>query len=43
VGTGKLKYLEAEHGAVALDLMRQVKRALDPQSLMNPGKLVPGL
>ncbi len=41
VGTGKLKYLEQEHGAVALDVMRQVKRALDPKNLMNPGKLVP--
>jgi D-lactate dehydrogenase (cytochrome) len=40
VGFGKLKYLEAEHGA-ALDVMRAIKRALDPQNLMNPGKLVP--
>lgn len=43
VGTGKLKYLEHEHGAEALEVMRQVKRALDPQNLMNPGKLVPGM
>jgi D-lactate dehydrogenase (cytochrome) len=43
VGVGKLKYLEQEHGAEALEMMRQVKRALDPANLMNPGKLVPGL
>ena len=42
VGTGKLKYLEQEHGAEALAVMRQVKAALDPKNLMNPGKLVPG-
>ena len=41
VGFGKLKYLEAEHGA-ALDVMRAIKRAIDPNNLMNPGKLIPG-
>jgi D-lactate dehydrogenase (cytochrome) len=40
VGFGKLKYLEAEHGA-SIDAMRAIKRALDPGNLMNPGKLVP--
>lgn len=40
VGFGKLKYLDAEHGA-ALDVMRAIKRALDPTNLMNPGKLIP--
>lgn len=43
VGMGKLKYLEREHGAETLEVMRQVKRALDPHNLMNPGKLVPGM
>ncbi|MBH0236711.1 FAD-binding oxidoreductase [Methylobrevis albus] len=38
VGQAKLKYLEAEHGA-ALGVMRQIKRALDPDGIMNPGKL----
>ena len=40
VGFGKLQYLQAEHGA-ALDVMRAIKRAIDPNNLMNPGKLIP--
>ena len=39
VGYGKMKYLEAEHGP-ALDVMRTIKRALDPDNRMNPGKMV---
>ncbi len=42
VGLGKMRFLEAEHGE-ALDVMRQIKRALDPQNLMNPGKMLPGM
>lgn len=42
IGLGKLKYMEKEHGA-ALEVMRAVKRALDPLNIMNPGKLVPGV
>jgi D-lactate dehydrogenase (cytochrome) len=40
VGFGKLKYLPKEHGE-SLDIMRAIKRALDPHDLMNPGKLIP--
>jgi D-lactate dehydrogenase (cytochrome) len=40
VGIGKLKYLQPEHGA-SLDVMRSIKQALDPDNLMNPGKLIP--
>jgi D-lactate dehydrogenase (cytochrome) len=39
VGQGKMKYLKAEHGE-ALAAMRAIKHALDPQDLMNPGKIV---
>jgi D-lactate dehydrogenase (cytochrome) len=40
VGQKKMKYLEAEHGPEALDLMRVLKRAIDPLDVMNPGKIV---
>jgi len=39
VGIGKIAYLEAEHGA-SLEVMRAIKRALDPENRMNPGKMI---
>ena len=38
VGQGKIAYMEAEHGP-ALGVMREIKRALDPYNIMNPGKI----
>ncbi|MEP9377297.1 FAD-linked oxidase C-terminal domain-containing protein [Aquabacter sp. CN5-332] len=40
VGQGKMKYLAAEHGEATLEAMRTLKRAFDPQNIMNPGKIV---
>ena len=39
VGYGKMGFLEAEHGE-AISVMRDLKRALDPNNIMNPGKIV---
>ncbi len=39
VGRGKMRFLEAEHGA-GLKVMRAIKRALDPDDIMNPDKIV---
>lgn len=39
VGMGKLKFMDREHGP-AWGLMGDLKRQLDPQNILNPGKLV---
>jgi D-lactate dehydrogenase (cytochrome) len=38
IGLGKIDWLEAELGD-AVDLMRSIKLALDPDDLLNPGKI----
>jgi D-lactate dehydrogenase (cytochrome) len=39
VGMGKIKFLYAEHGE-AMSLMRAIKKAFDPDNIMNPGKIL---
>ncbi|MFK4583776.1 D-lactate dehydrogenase (cytochrome) [Bradyrhizobium ottawaense] len=39
IGLGKMKYMRAEHGD-ALDTMQDIKMALDPFNILNPGKVV---
>jgi D-lactate dehydrogenase (cytochrome) len=39
IGLGKMPYMIAEHGE-ALSVMTEIKRALDPQNILNPGKMV---
>ncbi|QGX97955.1 FAD-binding protein [Roseovarius faecimaris] len=41
IGIGKLGYMEEEHGHTAWTMMGNIKQALDPDNIMNPGKLVP--
>ncbi|KAB7704784.1 FAD-binding protein [Bacillus aerolatus] len=40
VGLGKIKYQRQEHGE-ALDVMAGIKHMLDPDNILNPGKLLP--
>ena len=40
IGQGKMAYLDRELGG-AVDVMRSVKRAIDPLNIMNPGKIFP--
>lgn len=41
IGFGKQDFLLEEHGEAAIGAMRALKRALDPDNLLNPGKVVP--
>jgi D-lactate dehydrogenase (cytochrome) len=38
IGQGKQEFLETELGG-AVDVMRQIKRTLDPRNIFNPGKI----
>ncbi len=40
IGLGKLKYMPAQFGAEGMAVMRSIKQALDPNNILNPGKLV---
>jgi len=43
VGVGKKGYLATELGEGTVELMRQIKRTVDPLNIMNPGKLYPDI
>lgn len=40
IGLGKRQLLPEEVGTVGMETMRQIKATLDPQGLMNPGKVL---
>lgn len=39
VGLGKMKFQRIEHGEDAVNLMKSIKQLLDPENLLNPGKI----
>jgi D-lactate dehydrogenase (cytochrome) len=39
IGCGKIDFLVAEHGE-AVSVMRAIKTAIDPDNIMNPGKIL---
>jgi D-lactate dehydrogenase (cytochrome) len=39
VGIGKIKFMTEEHGK-SYELMKQIKKLLDPNGIMNPGKIM---
>jgi glycolate oxidase len=41
VGTFKLPFMRRALGSVSLDAQRAIKQALDPQNILNPGKVLP--
>ena len=40
IGLGNKRYMQREHG-MAIDVMARVKQAVDPDGLLNPGKICP--
>lgn len=40
IGSGKIEALVEETGQAAVDVMRSIKNALDPHSILNPGKIL---
>ena len=40
IGLGKLPWMEQQHGKEGMNAMKAIKRALDPNLILNPGKLL---
>lgn len=43
VGISKIKFLERELGSDTVRLMRMIKSTIDPDNMLNPGKLLPNM
>ncbi|MBV9061697.1 MAG: FAD-binding oxidoreductase [Alphaproteobacteria bacterium] len=41
VGTDHLPWMAQEKGALGIEVLRAIKRTLDPKGILNPGKLIP--
>ncbi|OJV54704.1 MAG: FAD-binding oxidoreductase [Bacteroidetes bacterium 43-16] len=42
IGYVQKQYMDIAFSAVALELMRQIKKVFDPNDILNPGKILPG-
>ncbi|MGQ9600922.1 MAG: FAD-binding oxidoreductase [Anaerolineae bacterium] len=42
VGSFKRAFVEQDVGPIFVDVMNQIKKALDPKNILNPGKVIPG-
>ncbi len=40
IGYGKMKYLSQQYGQGGVDMMRMIKKGIDPNNIMNPGKVI---
>lgn len=40
IGRGKMTLLEEEYGPIGINVMRNIKNSLDPNGIMNPGKII---
>jgi len=40
IGVGKKEYLKAEMGENTINLMRLIKTTVDPENILNPGKMI---
>jgi glycolate oxidase len=39
IGLSKAPFMSLEHDPVAIDMMRSIKRMVDPNNILNPGKM----
>jgi len=39
IGLSKADYMGLEHDSVEMEVMKKIKKALDPNNIMNPGKM----
>ncbi|MBU1155692.1 MAG: glycolate oxidase subunit GlcD, partial [Proteobacteria bacterium] len=39
IGLAKAPYMRLEHEEMAMEMMRLIKRTLDPNNVLNPGKM----
>ena len=40
IGRGKMDLLKEEFGPLGVNVMKELKRTLDPNNIMNPGKVI---